>query len=149
MSNANGNNENLKRYQDYFQDDLDAINAAISKSDEYSNIINNEIETFTSQGSISTRGGQHYLIEHIKNAVSLQSQKQSLLKDKVALKKIIMDYSEKSLGEGSSIAELQKELNKLVAARKEGLQQEIHEFDDEDIDAKIFEKEKENDEENN
>ena len=103
-------NEKLKKYREYFADDIAAIENEIKKSEVYSAIIESEIKRFQStQNGVPMKGGQHYLIEHVKNAVALQSQKQSLLKDKVALKKIVMDYSEKSAND-ESMDSIQKEL---------------------------------------
>jgi hypothetical protein len=88
--------EKLKDYEDYFNADITAIDEELKKSKEYSSLIDNEIEKLKSSSSNGTnRGAQHYLIEHIKNAVSLQSQRQSLRKDKFSIKKAIMDYGNK------------------------------------------------------
>ena len=116
----NESNERLDRYNNYFKDDLEALEKEIKKSEGYSAIIEKEIEQFTQKtgGAFPVKGSQHYLIEHIKNAVSLQSQKQSLLKDKVSIKKIIMDYSEKG-ADGGDFAELQREIMKLTSQHRQ------------------------------
>lgn len=88
--------EVIAEFEEYFKEDLDAINEELAESKRYSNIINTEIDRLSSP-SLATKGSQHYLIEHITNAVNLQTQREGLRKDKVAIKKTIMDYAIRSL----------------------------------------------------
>lgn len=88
--------EIIAEYEEYFKEDLDAINEELSESKKYSEIINREINSLSAPG-LATKGSQHYLIEHITNAVELQTQREGLRKDKVAIKKAIMDYAIKAL----------------------------------------------------
>lgn len=65
-------NENIEKYKEYFKDDLEAINEELTKSKHYSEIIDKEIEMLSESNSFGTnKGTQHYLIEHIANAVQL------------------------------------------------------------------------------
>jgi len=94
-------NSELEKFKKYFNDDIDAIKIELEKSKEYSSLIDNEIDKLRSHSNsgfsqTTTRGVQHYLIEHLKNAVSLQSQRQSLRKDLFSIKKVIMDYANKA-----------------------------------------------------
>ena len=79
--------------------------------------IDREIDKF--DGLVGAKGAQHYLIEHIKNAIALQSQRQSIPKDKFSIKKSLLDYSIKSdNADSESSKSLFDELNKLI---KEGV----------------------------
>ena len=87
--------KNVDKYKDYFKDDLDAIEIELAKSIEYSKIIDGEIDKLTGPSLGMNKGGQHYLIEHITNAVQLQTQRQGLRRDRFAIKKAILDYAAK------------------------------------------------------
>ena len=87
------------------------------------------------------KGSQHYLIEHITNAVQLQSQRQSLRKDKFSIKKAIMDYAAKFADDESKdkdgdshVAEL---INKLLEQDRSAKQSQMAPLSEEDIDAEI------------
>lgn len=109
--------ETLKQYEDYFKDDLELLDREFKKSLNYAEKIDKEIDKF--DGLVGAKGAQHYLIEHIKNAIALQSQRQSILKDKFSIKKTLLDYSIKSENADSeSNKSLFDELNKLI---KEGV----------------------------
>jgi hypothetical protein len=109
--------ETLKQYEDYFKDDLELLDKEFKKSLNYAEKIDKEIDKFNNL--VDTKGAQHYLIEHVKNAIALQSQRQSILKDKFSIKKILLDYSIKSENADSeSNKSLFDELNKLI---KEGV----------------------------
>ena len=108
---------NVELYRAYFKEDLDAIEEELAKSKEYSKIIDTEINGLSAPG-LATKGSQHYLIEHITNAVELQTQRQGLRKDRVAIKKLIMDYAnrkeDRESGEGDA-DNLNDVMNKLLA----------------------------------
>lgn len=108
---------NVELYRAYFKEDLDAIEEELAKSKEYSQIIDKEITALSAPG-LATKGSQHYLIEHITNAVELQTQRQGLRKDRVAIKKLIMDYAnrkeDRESGEGDA-DNLNDAMNKLLA----------------------------------
>lgn len=108
---------NVELYRAYFKEDLDAIEEELAKSKEYSKIIDTEINALSAPG-LATKGSQHYLIEHITNAVELQTQRQGLRKDRVAIKKLIMDYAnrkeDRESGEGD-VDNLNDVMNKLLA----------------------------------
>lgn len=84
-------NEILQKYLDYFAEDLAAVKDEIAKSRQYSNIIDTEIEHL--RENLLNRGTQKYLVDHLENAISLQSQRQNLNKDLFTIKKTIMDYA--------------------------------------------------------
>lgn len=106
------NKDNMKEYEEYFKPLIDALDEEFVKSQEYSVIIDAEIKKFN--GLTNSKGGQHYLIEHVKNAVTLQSQRQSIYKDKFNIMKSILDFTFKDGDEGSE-ENLFSELKKLAA----------------------------------
>jgi len=147
------NKESRAEYEEYFKEVWDALDAEFEGSKEYSEIINNEIAKF--KDFSGSKGGQHYLIEHVKNAVALQSQRQSIIKDKFTMKKTILDFTFKEGDEGSD-QNLFKELTKLVensktkiaksnAAHKE-VAEEITKTQDNEIDEILGDYPKEDDE---
>ena len=75
----------ISQYADYFKEDLEAINEELETSKKYSQIIDKEIEALSKPG-LNSKGSQHYLIEHITNAVQLQTQRGGLREDKVNIK---------------------------------------------------------------
>ena len=108
---------NVELYRAYFKEDLDAIEEELAKSKEYSKIIDTEINALSAPG-LATKGSQHYLIEHITNAVELQTQRQGLRKDRVAIKKLIMDYANRKEDRESGEEDadnLNDVMNKLLA----------------------------------
>jgi hypothetical protein len=87
-----------KRYEEYFKSDLDDIQKTIGDIDAYKKTIDGRIGIMTSAGS---RGGEHYLTEHIKNAIALQTMKETLLQDRFSIHKSIMDYAVKAAASDS------------------------------------------------
>ena len=86
----------------------------------YKNEADKEIEALSKPG-LNSKGSQHYLIEHITNAVQLQTQREGLRKDKVNIKKLIMDYANKDISKNSNEGSEQSLLdvrNKLIAENK-------------------------------
>jgi len=130
--------EETKEYKEYFKDDLAEIDNELKKADEYSTIIDNEIQKLKTSGLGVNKGSQHYLIEHITNAIQLQSQKQSLRKDKFTIEKTIMDYSkkfneDKNSSDSNQLAEL---VNKIIIKDREN-KSTIAKNDNEDLDSFI------------
>jgi hypothetical protein len=132
-----------EQYEIYFKEILDELEKEFAKSNEYSKTIDAEIEKFTEYAN--SKGGQHYLTEHIKNAIALQSQRQSIIKDKFSIKKAILDYTFKDNDEGTEQS-LFKELQKLVQGSKEKIEKsnKTHEeiatkIEDTSLDAEIDE----------
>lgn len=126
------NKASRSEYEEYFRDVLDALEKEFEGSNKYSKIINEQIDNFTQFSG--SKGGQRYLIEHIQNAVALQSQRQSIIKDKFTMKKTILDYTFKEGDEGSD-ANLFKELTKLVEDSKKKIEKntEAHKVVADDI----------------
>lgn len=106
------------KYREYFKEDLEAVEEELIKSKGYSQIIDDEINKLSAPSLGSNKGSQHYLIEHIKNAVELQTQRQSLRRDRFNIKKTIIEYEIKELkenkSESSEAQELIDKLNQLL-----------------------------------
>lgn len=111
--------KSLEEYESYFKSDLEAIDEELAKSKQYSKFIDDEIEKIvqTLQAGVPSKGSQHYLIEHIKNAVALQTQRQSLRKDKFSIRKAIIDYSNKNKDESGGV-DIVGEVQKLIQETK-------------------------------
>lgn len=114
-------NKSTERFEEYFKEDLEAIEEELTKSKEYSSIIDREIEKLAAPALGSNKGSTRYLIDIIENAVALQTQRQGLRKDKFAIKKAIMDYAQKfaddDTGEGKK-GELEDLLSTLLSKDK-------------------------------
>ena len=130
-------------FEEYFKEDLDAIEEELTQSKKYSDIIDNEIDKLSTPSLGSNKGSQHYLIEHINNAVALQTQRQGLRKDRFAIKKAIMDYAAKFADNQDSNSEenLTELINKLLEKDKKDLKTNIisepDSTEDEDLDSAI------------
>lgn len=115
----NQSNNKYTEFEKYFAEDLKAIEEELAKSKEYSAIIDNEIQNLKATAVGMVKGNQRYLIDHIHNAVELQTQRQSLRRDKFAIKKAIIEYTNKN-DTGSASGEFQELLEKMIASdRKE------------------------------
>lgn len=112
------NNINTELYSEYFKQELEDLEKVAKETDKYSEIISEQIEMLHKSASMHAKGSQHYLVEHMKNAVSLQTQKQSLLKDRMNLKKVILDYSIKEL-KGEQDVDIMESINKYIGLLKE------------------------------
>ena len=140
MANKNKNsiNENMEVYTEYFKEDLDALDEELDKSIGYSKIIDDEINKLTAPSLGMNKGGQHYLIEHITNAVQLQTQRQALRRDKVNIKKAILEYAQKFANEeadNSNASEnYMNEVAKLIEQQK-SIKKEV--VDDSSLDEEI------------
>lgn len=130
-------NKKGSEYEKYFKEDLEAIEEELSKSKEYSKIIDKEIEMLSAPG-LPSKGSQHYLIEHITNAVQLQTQRQGLRKDRVAIKKLIMDYQRKDdlkdVGDEQNILD---EVKKLLEKDKKIDSKDLKPKNDVNLDSEI------------
>jgi len=113
----NSVDENKEFFEEYFREDLDAIEEELTKSKSYSEIIDAEIKKLSAPSLGTNKGGQHFLIEHITNAVQLQTQRQGLRRDRFAIKKAVLDYASKFLDneEGNDDAATKALLEKLLA----------------------------------
>lgn len=128
----------LEKYYKYFKDDLSAIEEELAKSKNYSAIIDKQLEDLGRSNYSS--GSQRYLIDHIENAVQLQSQRQSLRKDRFNIKKVIMDYSNRENAGNSEEASLIEVVKDLMRVQKNNIQSntESHsQQNDEDLDSEI------------
>jgi hypothetical protein len=133
-----------KEYEAYFNEILEELQKEFDKSNSYSQKIDEELQKF--EGSMPSKGTQYFLIEHIKNAISLQSQRQSLIKDKFNIKKAVLDYVMKDKNEETTGKSLFDELAKIVkndkdkiAAIGSKIESTIQKQQQEDIDSKIDE----------
>jgi hypothetical protein len=135
------NEANIKKYQEYFKGILEELEREFKKSEEYAKKIDDEIKKF--EGSITSKGTQYYIIEHLKNAIELQAQKQSLIKDKFAIKKAILDYSIKTETNENDGKTIFAELSKIVKIDKQKLDELGKKIDNsqspEELDRKIDE----------
>lgn len=92
--------EKIKEFEEYFKEDLEKLEDEFKKSAKYSEQIDMEISKFSD--IINSKGGQRYMIEHMRNAIQLQSQRQGILKDKLTIRKLVLDYSFRSKDEENS-----------------------------------------------
>lgn len=139
QKNKDSLEQNVDKYTEYFQEDLDAVEDELKKSQHYSEIIDREIDKLTAPSLGMNKGGQHYLIEHITNAVQLQTQRQSLRKDRFAIKKAIMDYAAKFADEdaGANENDLIAKVNELLERDKKEKNIKIENMNDASLDAEI------------
>jgi hypothetical protein len=114
------NDDKRKEYEEYFNEILRELEKEFEKSNSYSQKIDEELQKF--EGAMPSKGTQYFLIEHIKNAISLQSQRQSLIKDKFNIKKAVLDYVTKDKSEEATGKSLFDELTKIVNSDKQKLQ---------------------------
>jgi len=105
-----------KEFEEYFRSILEEIEREFEKSNNYSKKIDAELEKF--ETAMPSKGTQFFVAEHMKNAISLQSQRQSLIKDKFAIKKAILDYTMKNEEDESAGKTLFEELSKIVSFDK-------------------------------
>lgn len=134
-------NENINHYENYFAEDLTAIEEELQKSKHYSEIIDKEIEKLSAPSLGANKGSQHYLIEHITNAVQLQTQRQGLRRDRFAIKKAIVDYAAKFAddNEVGSSEEISAAIERLIKEKvtANSTQIVISENLDDEIDARL------------
>jgi hypothetical protein len=138
---------NKKEFEDYFREIVTELEREQEKSDRYSQKIDAELRKFDE--SLPGKNSQYYLIEHLKNAIELQSQRQALIKDKFSIKKAILDYSMKNEEDENAGKVLFDELSKLVKVDKdklEDLRKKIDANDAKKLDEKIDELLEESDE---
>lgn len=110
--------EEADKYRDYFKDDESALQNLVERLEKLQNISDQQITTIAS--AAQGRGTQHYLIEHITNAIAIQSQLQSVLKDKRSIKEKSIDLALKtSRGEDSGDGnEILTSLQNLIKEQK-------------------------------
>lgn len=135
----------VKLYGQYFAEIMQEYDELYTKSKKYLATSEENIDTL-SKLSLTTKGAQHYLNEHLANASSLISQCQSLADSKYRVKKSIVDYALKDLsgeddGNEQGLLEamnvvIEEERKKQIAKDK-AITKLLE--DNEDIDAKIDE----------
>lgn len=132
---------NIEKYNEYFAEDLLAIEEELKKSKEYSEIIDSEINKLSGPALGANKGAQRYLIEHITNAVQLQTQRQGLRRDRFAIKKAIIDYAAKFAEENATGDEnaIINKINELIEMDKGNKKKDIatSQQNQEDLDAAI------------
>jgi hypothetical protein len=137
---------NKKEYEDYFKSVLQEIEKEFEKSSEYSSKIDEEIAKF--KDIVASKNGQHYLVEHIRNAIELQGQRQSLIKDKFLIKKAILDYAMKNEEDASAGKSVFEILSKITELDKKNALNSINiKNNQKDIDEALAKKASEEDEE--
>ncbi len=93
--------QDAEEYRSYFKEDEDALQGIIARLQTLQTISDNQINAIaqvSQQGTSVSRGTQHYLIEHITNAIQIQSQMQSVLKDKRSIKESALTIALKKAG---------------------------------------------------
>jgi hypothetical protein len=135
------NESNIKKYQEYFSGIIAELENEFKKSEEYAKKIDEEIRKF--EGALASKGTQFYIVEHLRNAIELQAQKQSLIKDKFAIKKAILDYAMKTETNENDGKTIFAELSKIVKIDKQKLNELGKKIDNsqspEELDRKIDE----------
>lgn len=126
-----------RELEEYFSEIIEGLEIEFKKSEEYSKKIDAEIEKFGN--TMASRGTQLFLTEHIRNAIALQSQRQSLIKDKFTIKKAILDYTAKDKNAETASKSLFEELSKLINQDKTKIIEEKHAVNQEDLDKQIDE----------
>jgi len=133
--------ENREIIEQYFEPELKALMEELDKSKEYSKTIDDEIKKLSFPSLGSNKGSQHYLIEHITNAVQLQTQRQGIWRDVVSIKAKILDYSIKLADEDRETGkdgEYLKALSELIEMRKsDNKKEEKVEQDESELDSQI------------
>lgn len=133
---------NIAYLEEYFKEDFDDLETEYKKSKEYSQIIDAQIKELTDAiAEGNARGAQHYLTEYISNISSLQSQRQSIIKDRVNMKMKIIELYKKQQdtagnGDTEKIASL---LEKFINSTPEPVKEEVisQPQNEEDLDAEL------------
>ena len=136
------------KYRDYFADDEKDLQELIKRLTKLQNISDKQIDDISAVAP--GKGTQHYLIEHITNAIAIQNQLQSVLKDKRQIKEKSLEIALKNIdgdniGDGNDIlASLQrliKEQKEKANKNAETLESKIENSGEEiDLDAEIEKK---------
>jgi len=143
------------KYRNYFKEDENALQSVVDRLTKLQGISDSQIEAIA--GAQQGRGTQHYLVEHITNAIAIQSQMQSVLKDKRSIKERALEIALKvsngeDIGDGAAVlASLQsliKEQKKNAEKRAANLENKVESVEEntlseEEIDAEIERKIKE------
>lgn len=93
--------QDADEYRSYFKEDEEALQSVISRLEKLQSISDKQIDAIAAisqQGTSASRGTQHYLIEHVTNAIQIQSQMQSVLKDKRSIKESALTLALKKAG---------------------------------------------------
>ena len=115
-------------FERYFSDIMEALDAEFKKSNEYSMKIDAEIAKFDNM--MASKGGQHYLVSHMENAIALQSQRQSLIKDKFNIKKAVLDYAMKNQEDENAGKNLFDELSRIIKMDKQRIEAVVNAVDE-------------------
>jgi hypothetical protein len=103
-------------FESYFKEELDDLKLEKQKAEQLFSLVQESVNKLTNS---ETKGALHYLIESCKNLISVQAQKQNVIKDIVNIKKIVLDYSLKSDQGSSDTAEVLNALNAELKAIRE------------------------------
>jgi hypothetical protein len=133
-----------KEFEEYFKGVLKELEDEFQKSNEYSLKIDEEINKF--KDFVGSKNGQHYLVEHIRNAIELQGQRQSLIKDKFIIKKAILDYAMKNEEDENTGKNLFDILSKITEIDKTKLIKKTVKQDETEIDEALEKLSKQDDE---
>lgn len=135
----------IKQFEEYFEEDFKDLEKEYSKSKKYSEIIDTQIDELMNlikEGN--ARGAQHYLTEYISNVASLQSQRQSIIKDRVNMKLQILNMYKKQQdaqqnGDGEKLAKLLEQFITNTPVQDEENKINIEQKSEEELDAELEE----------
>ena len=103
----------------YFNAELEKINISYNKCEEMEQIINKHITAI--DNAPAGKGTQHYLIEHTANMISIQTEKQSLVKEITSLKQKAIEFAMKITNKEESLSDheaIMLALDKLIEKEK-------------------------------
>src|SRR5574344_1641272 len=116
-------------FKSYFKDDEKSIDSLITKLDSLQQIIDGQINEISQ--AAPGRGTQKYLIDHITNAMSVQTEKQALLRGKRDIKENALTLALKNEEkEGTSdTADVLNALSALIKNNKEREEAAVDQLD--------------------
>lgn len=133
------NDSNIKKYQEYFEEESTRLHKEYIKSEEYGKMIDEQIDKMKELMKLSNKGVTMTMVEQINNAISLQSQRQSLIKDMFNLKKAVLDYTVKNSDDGDSQSVL-KAMREFIDTQKKDISSRgLTPIDNDELDARIDE----------
>lgn len=110
-------------FTQYFNEELSRIDELAKELDIIDKIVSDQIAEL--RNAQNGRGVQTYLTKHMENYISIKSQKQALAKDRLAIKKMSLDYAVKNKSKEETNDEatlLINEISKMVREQKEGFE---------------------------
>ena len=129
-------NNKYEEYLSFFESEISDLKKELEKTAGYQKTVDEKIKTL--EGDQFVRGGQHYLIEQLKNAVAIENQKISIIDNIVKIKKMALDYTIKDkTNEGADTKNLLDSVNRLIKESKETESAQVVSQNNDDLDAEI------------